>query len=185
MIDDAFIGKWHPQYDQSEHDEKEYQKIVADVSKEVPKIHTISKSTFERILNWKAPRVKHFVKLEEFDDYAKGIKQALQASEERKLAILDDLDGIGVPVASTILHFIYPRSFPIMDVRTAEVLYFLGYIKSKQRDQKRYVPFRFAILGIQQQYPQWSLREIDRALFAYHKREREPKTRGASGDIDI
>jgi hypothetical protein len=58
-----------------------------------------------------------------------------------------------------------------MDVRTCETLYHHGYIKSKIRDEKRYPDFRKAILGIQKQCGQYSLRQIDKALFAYHKLE--------------
>ena len=82
-----------------------------------------------------------------------------------------ELDGIGAPIGSTILHFIYPDKFPIMDVRTCESLFHLGYIKSKSRDEKRYPMFRKAILDIQKQCDQYSLRQIDKALFAYDKFE--------------
>jgi len=129
----------------------------------------MSKGTFERILIWKSPRLKGIAKLNEFHIYAEGLKRCLEAPEDKKLRILDDLYGIGVPTASTILHFIYPNEFPIMDVRTAEVLFYSGYIESKKRDQKRYVPFLSAIMDIAHDYPKWSLRQIDKALFAYHK----------------
>jgi hypothetical protein len=82
-----------------------------------------------------------------------------------------ELRGIGAPVGSTILHFIYPDRFPVIDVRTCEALYHHGYIASTTRDVKRYPDFRKAILGIQKQYGQYSLRQIDKALFAYHKLE--------------
>jgi len=170
-IDDKFIEKWHPKYDEIENDEKEYQNILKLVSNNIKNADTISKPIFIRILNWKAPRVKGIVELDKFDQYAEAIKRCANKSilEEEKLAILDDLRGIGVPVASTILHFMFPKTFPIMDVRTVEVLHCGGYIESDKRDQKRFVPFRNTILNIQHKYPRWSLREIDRALFAYHK----------------
>jgi len=104
------------------------------------------------------------------------MRRCFDAPEEDKLAILDELYGIGVPVASTILHFMYPDRYPIMDVRTVEVLNFAGYLKSKQRNQRQYIPFRATILALMQQY-RCSLREIDRALFAYDKKELAPKLR--------
>lgn len=63
-----------------------------------------------------------------------------------------------------------------MDIRTAETLQFAGYIKSKTRDQKGYIPFRGAILSIAEDYP-----KIDKALFAYHKIYLEPKIKGREG----
>lgn len=177
VIDDNFIKEWHPKYDKPEigGDYAEYENLIEEVSR-----GTISKPIFIRILDWKAPRVKGIIKLDNYDDYAEGIKHALQAPEDRKLPILDDLYGIGVPVASTILHFIYPSIFPIMDIRVSEVLYYSGYLTAKSRTQNNYVKFRRVILNVAQQ-SKCTLREIDRALFAYHKIELKPKIRSAIG----
>ena len=169
-VDDAFIGRWECQYDSTEHDEEEYQKILRAVSADVARMHGISKPTFVQILDWKAPRVKGKVNWKQFDSYRKAFRRCLETPDEGKLTILTDLDGIGPPVASTILHFVYPERFPIMDVRTVEALYHAGYLESKQRDSARYVPFRQAMLAIAQRHADWSLRQIDRALFAYHKK---------------
>lgn len=177
-IDDAFIEKWHPRYDEFAHDEEEYNAIIRRLSRELRDRGRISEETFIRILDWKAPRVKGIIRLDALDLYAEAVNDVLLAPDEKKLDILLSLPGIGVPVASTILHFLYPERFPIMDVRTTEVLYFAAkLIKSKQRDLNHYAPFRVAIMNIHQQCPRWSLREIDRSLVAYHKLELEPKLR--------
>ncbi len=177
VIDDNFIKEWHPKYDKPEigGDYAEYENLIEEVSR-----GTISKTIFIHILDWKTPRVKGIIKLDNYDDYAEGIKHALQAPEDRKLSILDDLYGISVPVASTILHFIYPSSFPIMDIRVAEVLYYSGYLTAKSRTQSNYVKFRRVILNVARQ-SKGTLREIDRALFAYHKIELEPELKSAIG----
>jgi hypothetical protein len=65
---------------------------------------------------------------------------------------------------------------PIIDVRTVEVLYTAGLISTDRRDLAHYEEFRKAIEGIRQRCPGWSLREIDRALFAYHKQVLERST---------
>ncbi len=158
-------------YDKIEKDEREYRNILEIISSDIKNKGTLKKSTFIRILDWKTTRVKGIVNLANFKEYARNIKKCLRDSysDEEKLAILDNLRGIGVPVASTILHFIFPKTFPIMDIRTVEVLHLGQYIESDKRDQKRFVPFRNEIKKIQKKYPNWSLREIDKALFAYHK----------------
>ena len=177
VIDDNFIKEWHPKYDKPKigGDYAEYENLIEEVSR-----GTISKPIFIHILDWKTPRVKGIIRLDNYDDYAEGIKRALQAPEERKLPILDDLYGIGVPVASTILHFIYPSIFPIMDIRVAEVLYYSGYLTAKSRTQNNYVKFRRVILNVARQ-SKGTLREIDRALFAYHKIELEAELKSAIG----
>ncbi len=176
-IDHGFISTWHPRYDEIANDETEYKNLVTLTSTEIRQKGTISRETFIRILNWKSPRVNGIVRLNEFSIYEKGISAAYSAEENEKLRILVRLHGIGIPVGSTILHFIYPNSFPIIDVRTSETLYYAGRIKSELTDLSHYPSFRSEILKIAKENPSFSLREIDRALFAYHKIYLSPKLR--------
>src|SRR4030042_2938662 len=164
-IDDAFIEKWHPKYD--EHDEKEYEEIILAVLKDVTGMGTISKLTFERIMNWKAARAKGYVEWKNFDKYKKAFRNALSAQEEQKVTILDDLPGVGIPIASTILHFVYPKIFPIVDFRTVETLQKGEYLDKTKRKyyfrdtSQGYNCFRHTILNIAQRCPPRSLRKID------------------------
>jgi hypothetical protein len=100
---------------------------------------------------------------------------AHSVEEDQKLTILLRLYGIGSPVGSTILHFMYPNSFPIIDIRTAKTLHYAGRIESSLTDFAHYTPFRAEMLKIAGENPGFSLREIDRALFAYHKIYLSPK----------
>jgi hypothetical protein len=178
QIDDAFISKWHPKYDELEPgDEKKYDALVHTVDEEMKsKKRTISRETFLDIWKWKgAMRVIRHVRLDEYDSrYAEAFRRAA-ASEppERKLAVLlgpgRKLPGVGAPTGSTIIHFIDPENTPIIDVRTVEVLVEARRISTKQRDLEHYEQFRKAIDLIRNDCPERTLRQIDRALFAYHK----------------
>ena len=178
QIDDAFISKWHPKYDELEPgDEKKYDALVHTVDEEMKsKKRTISRETFLDIWKWKgAMRVIRHVRLDEYDSrYAEAFRRAA-ASEppERKLAVLlgpgRKLPGVGAPTGSTIIHFIDPENTPIIDVRTVEVLVEARRISTKQRDLEHYERFRKAIDLIRNDCPERTLRQIDRALFAYHK----------------
>jgi len=178
QIDDAFISKWHPKYDELEPgDEKKYDALVHTVDEEMKsKKHTISRETFLDIWKWKgAMRVIRHVRLDEYDSrYAEAFRRAA-ASEppERKLAELlgpgRKLPGVGAPTGSTIIHFIDPENTPIIDVRTVEVLLEARRISTKQRGLEHYEQFRKAIDVIRDDCPERTLRQIDRALFAYHK----------------
>ena len=174
-IDYEFISAWHPKYDQIANDEVEYSNLVALAKKEIEQKSTISKETFIRILNWKSPRVKGIVRLNEFCIYEKGIYGSHNAEKDKKLIILLRLYGIGTPVGSTILHFMYPNSFPIIDTRTAETLHYAGRLESSLTDFTHYTPFKAEMLKIAGENLDFSLREIDRALFAYHKIYLSPK----------
>jgi hypothetical protein len=63
----------------------------------------------------------------------------------------------------------HPQTIPIIDVRTVEVLFKAGLLSTDQRDLAHYEEFRQAIERLGHLCPSWSLRQIDRALFAYHK----------------
>jgi hypothetical protein len=79
------------------------------------------------------------------------------------------LPGLEAPTASTIIHFIDPDTMRIIDRRTVETLHTAGRISTKQCDLKHYEEFRNAIDRIKRDCPNWTLRQIDTALFAYHK----------------
>lgn len=153
-----------------------YQCLVKRARKEVSELSTISRSTFKEIYDWKAARARRHVQWNNFQTYDSALRNALRASNDQKVEILVGLPGIGIPVASTILHFVYPKSFPIVDFRTVETLQHCDCLdKSRSRHFFRdttvgYQVFRRAMLKIARGNPKWSLREIDRALFAYHKR---------------
>jgi hypothetical protein len=170
QIDDAFIAKWHPKYDETENDESEYQKLVAQVSEEMRSSGTIGKRTFLDIWRWKgASRAIRHVRMEDYERYQQCIARVVSERPERKLDALVGLPGVGAPTASTLIHFIHPDSMPIIDVRTAETLSNAGLIRSKRASFRGYEEFQKAISSIRQRCRRWNLREIDRALFAYHK----------------
>ena len=175
QIDDAFIGKWHPRYDRTENDETCYQKLVDLVAGEMRSGATILKETFLAIWSWKgAMRVIRYVMMDEYDTrYATAFRLAASEPPERKLATLlargVKLPGVGAATGSTIIHFMHPHCMPIIDVRTIKVLHEACRIKTKQSDLAHYEEFRRAIDDIKHRCPSWSLRQIDRALFAYHK----------------
>ncbi len=177
-INCEFLSQWNPQYDHVENDQKRYDEILVAVESELARSGTLSEQTFLRIIEWKAARVKGKLSTG-YGEYAIAIKAAHQANGiDSKVRILVQLDGIGVPVASTILHFMFPNEIPINDRRTVEILHAAGLVKHSSRDEQRFLPFVAAILQIRLQCPQFTLREIDRALFAYHKLEFEPRRTG-------
>lgn len=175
VIDDAFIREWHPKYDETENDEGEYRWLLAETARDLSTLGTIPKDTFLAIWRWKgALRVIGHVKLEEYETlYATAFRHAASEPPERKLAAIlapgVKLPGVEAPTGSTLLHFMHPQVMPIIDVRTVEVLFAAGLLSTDRRDLAHYEEYRQAIEGIRNRCSRWSLREIDRALFAYHK----------------
>ena len=171
LIDDNFIEKWQNSFADSPRAQTAYDELRLKVKTEIEKNGCISEQTFIRLINWKSPRIRPIFEKRGYEEYRLAIKKCLAAEEHDKMAILDEAYGIGAPVASTILHFIYPDRFPIIDFRTAEALYHFGLIESPRVSAKGYVAFRDAILDIRKRHDRWSLRQIDMALFAYDKKE--------------
>jgi hypothetical protein len=173
VIDDAFIAEWHPKY--AEGDEDEYLRLVDVVAREMASTGTISRGTFEDIWRWKkAYRKIGEVRMDKYDTlYAEAFRRAASEPPERKLGTLlapgVKLPGVGGPTGSTLIHFMHPERMPIIDVRTVEVLFEAGLVSSKGRELAHYEGFRRVIDAIRRRCPTWSLRQIDRALFAYHK----------------
>ncbi len=170
-INDTFIETWQKAFAASPRGQASYDELVLKVRTDMEKYGCITEQTFIRLINWKSPRIRPIFEKRGYKEYKQVIKKCLAAEDHEKMAILDDAYGIGAPVASTILHFTYPDRFPIIDFRTAETLFHFGYIGSPKVSAKGYMAFRDAILQIQKQYPRYSLRQIDMALFAYDKQE--------------
>ncbi len=178
IINSAFIEEWNPRYDETEKDQPEYEAILIAVAGELRKESTLTRETFIRIINWKAARVKGRLN-SDYEPYSKTFAKAHQSADVlNRISLLTQLDGIGVPVASTILHFMDPHVVPINDVRTVEILHYAGLLKYLSRDEKRFAAFQEALLNIRANSPDFTLRHIDRALFAYHKQFFEPEIKG-------
>ena len=171
LIDDTFIENWQNSFASSPRDQAAYDGLLVKVRAEIEDHGCISEETFIRLINWKSPRIRPIFEKRGYEEYRLAIKKCLIAEEHDKMAILDEAYGIGAPVASTILHFIYPDRFPIIDFRTAEALHHFGLIESPRVSAKGYTAFRDAILDIRKRHDRWSLRQIDMALFAYDKKE--------------
>jgi hypothetical protein len=108
--------------------------------------------------------------MDRYDDlYAPAFREANSAPPRRKLASLIGLPGILAPSGSAIIHFMHPNLMPIIDVRTVEVLSKAGYIPKRTPCFDDYEKFCKALDDIRRSCPRWSLRQIDRAFFAYHK----------------
>lgn len=177
-IDDAFISQWEPRFDEKSIGAEyvgEYPTLINDVAAEVALRGTISEPIFRRIWAWKgATRVIRHVRFDRYETlYAAAFARAILAPPERKIYELlnrgNKLPGVGAPTGSTVLHFIHPQNMPIIDVRTVETLYAARRIRTKTRDLQHYEEFRKAMDLLRSELPKFTLRQIDKALFAFHK----------------
>jgi hypothetical protein len=168
-ISERFVSVWHPKYDDIESDEEEYQYLVAKTELICSSEDLMPPDIFKRIIHWKSPRVKGKIEWDKYQTYAMEVKASIGEPNIRGIERLENLYGIGVPVASTILHFVHPDKVPIIDKRTVGVLNHFNSLASKGTGLKDFQGFMDAVLDLHRKLPNFTLREIDRAMFAFHK----------------
>ena len=170
VLDRAFLRRWEPEYDDEPEEGGKYGDYLSAVRFDVRTHGTIAKSTFRDIAKWKSSWLLIEIEWDHFERYARAIRRARSVIPGERLSLLVKLRGIRAPFGSTILHFLYPDSFPIIDVRTMGVLHRAGLLPTKSASVEIYPEFRRQLLRIKRENPGWTLKAIDRALFAYHKR---------------
>lgn len=150
-------------------DEDEYQEIICCIQYE----QRFDVNIFEKILIWKGKpnnRWKNHIKLSEFNTaYKPTIDKIINTKilEADYIKELKKIKGFGFPYASTVLHFIYPSKFPIIDARVVEVLYYYDYIETMSTGNlKEYNVFCKALDKIKNSTG-CSFHCIDRALWHF------------------
>jgi len=153
----------------------QYHRILDNVKKELDNSDTLSVSLIKEILYWKYPGLPSKINSERYAQYQEAITNIRtgELNTKEKITILEELDGIGLPVASTILHFLEPEKIPIVDERTVKALLYLEIIPQGSLYHYRetidgFLEYQDAILVIKNRL-NISLRNIDNALFNFHK----------------
>jgi hypothetical protein len=163
-----FDAEFPPKYRQGEAQLKAW--LQTQFREGRPYLH---KPHFVEIAKWKSPRpVRHYESNDE--DLVQEVTTFAFAArrDDLKLRLLMLLDGVGVPVASTILHFAFPDKYPIMDVRAVATLTHLdlwtrpgpvqpGFTGFSVEDWQAYTDLmreHASRLGV-------TLRELDKALW--------------------
>jgi hypothetical protein len=130
----------------------------------------ITKDLLKRIALWKSPRiVDHVAKNDE--NYVKEITSwSFSANHERaRIEVLTLLDGVGWPMASSILHLYHKEPYPILDFRA---LWSVGLEVPNDYSFEFWMPYvefcrRVALdNGV-------DMRTLDRALWQYSKENQE------------
>lgn len=88
------------------------------ISKVLQKRGFLQKSEFVSIALWKTRRQRMRYESNSESRVKNITRQAISATgDEEKVKILDQLDGVGVPIASAILTAIYPDKYCVIDYR--------------------------------------------------------------------
>jgi hypothetical protein len=186
VLSKEFVREWADKYD-ADYVKKypEYAKVERRVKARLREGRPyLDKRHFVEIARWKSQRpVRHY---ESNDSALVRDVTALAFAARRddlRLRVLTLLNGVGVPVASTILHFAFPDRYPIMDIRAVTTLTRLGLWTGPDPAQPGFTGFSVedwqAYTDLMRDHAKRlgvTLRELDKALWTSD----EARTRGRS-----
>lgn len=155
---------------------EKYQQLERDAFEAGASIRNgdLSRANLEVIVRWKSERVVHYLADNSDEDIRKALSIAISPdiSDFHAVTALTKLRGIGVPVASAILTWIFPDRYTVLDFHALEAL---GYAQQDAAFYVGYLAFcrRLADSGIikpQENLPApTALRALDRALWQWSK----------------
>ena len=172
-ISHEFVKQWV-----EEHDKRfeggtalQIEMEIRDWLAKQPEPKYFDKEHFVKLGRWKTPRQEENYRSNDEDLIKEATRLAHEVSNERlKLHILKMLTGVGVPVASTFLHFLHPDEFPIFDVHVRSSLKKAGKWERSVGDasDNAWLEYVDIMRGLSRRLG-LSLRELDKALWAYDK----------------
>jgi hypothetical protein len=114
---------------------------------------------------WKSPRIRPQI-ARNTEAGVRGVTAAafLASSDPARLQVLLGLRGVGVAVASVMLHFAEPNRYPIYDVRVRAALRRLGVRRRFPPTAAGWTAYAAALRGLAARY-RVSLRTLDKALW--------------------
>ena len=160
----ADLQNYAQQYDQT------YDAPVAALVESVKKRGYLTKSDLTILGDWKSPRIRPKL-AQNSDDFIQEVTRQALSTPSVRLAvhIPQVLVGVGMPVASTILHWFHPDPFPILDVRALWTLGLQDEVQSLDLWEK-YVCLTRRLAQ------DWNtdMRTLDRALWQYSAKPQVP-----------
>jgi hypothetical protein len=128
-----------------------------------------TRADFLTVCEWKTPRSRPRVERNTAAVVEHATRRTLNSAEEgERMQALVELEGVGVPTASTLLHFAHPDDYPILDVRALESLGHTG------KSTAYTIPFWLSYLEACRELAMHhgvSIRTLDKALWQHSKEQ--------------
>lgn len=125
------------------------------------------------VVEWKAARALPLAVLNTPRAVEQVSARALQAADDAvALDALTELHGVGVPIASALLHFAAPGRYPILDYRAARSL---GHARRTSYPTSYGVRYFAACRAERERHGVADLRTLDKALWAFDRHRHPPK----------
>jgi thermostable 8-oxoguanine DNA glycosylase len=141
-----------------------YKKEFEDISNILKQKEDLSSYDFLRIRNFKLQNstTENEVNIKKITGEA--FKLANQDKIQEAINVLLKLNGVAIPIASTILAMKYPNKFAIIDKRVIKILNKKEWLKDYLKNTQTYEDYLLLLRKLSKE-KQISLRDLERSLF--------------------
>jgi hypothetical protein len=173
-FDPAKIEYWAKQYGNPEED-----RFLNGIRSRVRAAGCYGLEDFRALCKWKSPRSKPLVESNSTFTVESVTREAIETSDEaERMELLRSLRGVEWPTASVLLHIAFEDLYPIVDFRA---LWSLGYETPPTYNHAFWSAYTTycrelaTVNGV-------SMRTLDRALWAYSKKNQSTKEKPSSAE---
>jgi len=150
-------------------------KLFGEIGKNIRNRGYLKKEELLEIVRWKSARAIRKAEANPEDVIEKITKFAFEIdNEEVKIRVLTSLNGVSIPMASSILTIPYPEKYGVIDIRGWHTLHKLELVEYKKDvfNVKDWLLYLKIIRDLGKKYGV-TPREIDKAIFMYDKINRK------------
>jgi len=181
-INRTFVREWAHEYDRQRRRtlrgrrEEAEERALKGWLRGQPAVKHLDKGHFVRLASWKTPRGSAAYARNASSLVRETTRLACRVVNDRlKVHVLMALEGVDVTVAAAILHFFYPRRFPIFDRRARTTLSKASLWKRSRVNDASLDAWSEYVLVMRRlsRRLRVSLRELDKALYGYDRWRRK------------
>ncbi|QCP05004.1 hypothetical protein [Brevibacterium sp. CS2] len=164
VIDRTFVETYAPRYEVTDLEKR----VLTKDGPKARKKGKMKRKSFLRVGEWKGLAVLNRLELHPKDEVAFITEIAIDSDtpDRFRVDILRTLDGVGVPLASSLLSAVYPDRFAILDARAVSALHATGHLSSENPARIEYRDY-LAVITELADSTGCSPQEIYRALYAW------------------
>lgn len=164
VIDSAFVTEYAPRYEITGIE----QRVLEKDGPKARKKGRMKRKSFLRVGQWKGLAVLNLLEHHAKSDirFITSIALDDDTPDRFRIDILRTLDGVGVPLASSLLSAVYPKRFAIMDARAVGALHAAGHLDSDNPARIDYLDYISTLMTLAESCGCAPV-ELYRALYAW------------------
>lgn len=146
VIDSSFVAEFAPRYEITGIE----QRVLEKDGPKARKKGRMKRKGFLRVGQWKGLAVLNLLEHHAKHDIRFITSVALDddTPDKFRIDILRTLDGVGVPLASSLLSAVYPERFAIMDARAVGALHAAGHLDSDNPARIDYLDYNSTLMTL-------------------------------------